>query len=229
MKLNIRLTTTIATVVLSSALTAIAGNSPAPSITGDYLEVRSCDVYTGSCFANAEMGLGGKEAILVWSIREGVWNDTHLDGLSAIAVLRTDATLGDVNVRLRPGKAMLILDSNADAQQQKALADMVKQLAGKLIDSIVEVQSSPIVVAFNDCTKATCASVKAGKLVDVKTRCLGEGDHVCGNESVYYPPLTKVRGAMPAFTELASFQDDCLDLTWSSSGQRSAFIGKFER
>ena len=54
------------------AATAFAGNK-APAISGDYLEVRSCDVYTGYCFANSEMNLAGKEGLMLWSVREGEW------------------------------------------------------------------------------------------------------------------------------------------------------------
>src|SRR5687767_15722002 len=86
-----------------------------PTIRGDYLEVRTCDVYTGSCFANAEMGLSGKEAILVWSVREGTWNSTRVDGLKVIAVVRSDATLGDQRYQPRSGDAVIILDDKADA------------------------------------------------------------------------------------------------------------------
>lgn len=49
---------------LIAATPALAGG--ASSITGDYVEIRSCDVYTGPCFANGEMGLTGEEAILTW-------------------------------------------------------------------------------------------------------------------------------------------------------------------
>ena len=56
----------------------------------------------------------------------------------------------------------------------------------------------------------------------------GGKDHVCGNEETYYPPLTDVQ-ATPAFTELASFQGDGLNLKWENTGTRSAFIGSFSR
>ncbi|MBI2432219.1 MAG: hypothetical protein HYV26_05055, partial [Candidatus Hydrogenedentes bacterium] len=60
------------------ALTIIAGlmvaAAAAPGISGQYLEFRSCDVYTGPCFANGEMDLSGKEAILVWAVDRGAWN-----------------------------------------------------------------------------------------------------------------------------------------------------------
>src|SRR5438067_12731118 len=104
----------IATVMLVAA-TAFAGKQSTPTISGDYLEVRSCDVYTGPCFANAEMGLTGKEGMLIWSIREGAWQGTELAGLNVIAVVRTDATLGDQHNQPRRGKAVLIVDAKASA------------------------------------------------------------------------------------------------------------------
>ena len=77
-------------VLTLAALTTLASKQSEPTLSGDYLEVRSCDVYTGSCFANAEMNLTGKEGILVWSAREGSWKGTSVAGLSVIAVVRTD-------------------------------------------------------------------------------------------------------------------------------------------
>ena len=66
-----------ATVFLATTIWA----KPAATISGTYLEVRSCDVYTGPCFSNAEMGSNGKEAILTWSIKEGAWQGVDLAGL----------------------------------------------------------------------------------------------------------------------------------------------------
>jgi hypothetical protein len=94
-----------------TAATAFAVKPVAPTISGDYLEVRSCDVYTGPCFANAEMGLDGREGMLVWTIREGTWKGVGLAGLTVIAVLQSDGTLGDVNFEPRTGKAVLLVDA----------------------------------------------------------------------------------------------------------------------
>src|SRR2546421_16306 len=88
---------------------------------------------TGLCFANAEMNVTGKEGILVWSVREGNWRGTSLGGLSVIAVVCTDGTLGDVRYQPRAGKAVLIVDENADAAQRQALSDLARSLAGNLI------------------------------------------------------------------------------------------------
>jgi hypothetical protein len=203
-----------------------SGMAKQPSISGDYLEVRTCDVYTGSCFANAEMNLTGKEAILVWSVRQGSWNSTPVDGLKVIAVIRSDATLGDQLNQPRSGDAVLIVDSNASPQQREALADMAKSMAGKLIKDVAAVKTSNIEANISTCSKSGCASIKAGSLVEISTRCFGTQDHVCGNEEAYYPPLTPVSSPMPAFTEVASYKGPGLDVTWQSSG-RSAFLGAF--
>src|SRR5438034_2493046 len=102
------------------ALTGFASTQSAPTISGDYLEVRSCDVYTGPCFANAEMNLTGKEGMLLWSVREGSWNGVNLTGLNVMAVVRTDGTLGDLKYEPRSGEAVLIVDAKADGKQKDA-------------------------------------------------------------------------------------------------------------
>ena len=42
----------------------LAAPLQAASITGEYVEARTCDVWTGACFANAEMNVTGKHAVL---------------------------------------------------------------------------------------------------------------------------------------------------------------------
>ena len=133
------------TLLLLAATTLLAFAFPkANAITGDYLEVRSCDIYTGPCFANAEMGLTGKEGMMVWSIKNGAWNGVSLAGLKVIAVVATDATLGDLRYEPQSGKAVVIVDASANVTQQDALLDFAKSMAGKLIREVTEVKASPI-------------------------------------------------------------------------------------
>ena len=215
--------------LLTAAGLVLAAKSSAPAISGNYLEVRSCDVYTGPCFANAEVGLTGKEGIMVWSVREGAWNGTALDGLNVIAIVRTDGTLGDLRYQPRSGKAVLVVDARADARQKEALQDMARALAGKLIYEVVDVKTADMEIAIGTCGKKGCASVKAGNLVKIATRCLGGNDHLCGNEETFYPPLTDVQGAYAVFTELASYQGNGLNATWETTETRSGFLATFAR
>src|SRR5881397_3784306 len=102
-------------------------------------------------------------------------------------------------------------------------------MASKLIKDVVAVRTAPIEARVGTCANAGCASVKAGNLVELSTRCLGGHDHLCGNEETFYPPLTSVRDAYPVFTELASYEGSGLNLTWEMVEKRSAFIGAFAR
>jgi hypothetical protein len=47
------------------------GLASEPVVLGDYVEARTCDVWTGPCFANGEINLRGDSAILGWSVRKG--------------------------------------------------------------------------------------------------------------------------------------------------------------
>lgn len=217
---------TLAALAMTLAATAAMAVSQ-PSIKGDYLEVRSCDIYTGPCFANAEMGTAGKEAMLVWSVKEGSWQGTSLDGLSVIAVVRSDSTLGNMKYEPRSGRAVLIVDEKASPSQQEALKSFARAMGGKLIGEVAGVQASAIEAKLGSCTKSACASVKAAGLVNITTRCFGDDDHVCGNEDIFYPPLTNVTEPLPAYTEIAAFNGKGLQSTWQFTGQRSAFLASF--
>lgn len=223
-----RVTTSIAIFALAAA-SAFAAKQPSPAISGDYLEVRSCDVYTGACVANSEMGLSGKEAMVVWNVKQGSWKGTVVDGLTVIAVVKTDDTLGDVNYAPRRGKAVVLIDDRADSRQREALLDFVRAMAGTLVSEVADVKPVRMQVAMGKCASGSCATVKAADVLEISTRCLGSKDHLCGNEENYYPPLTEITDALSAYTELAAFKGTGLNTTWELTGKRSAYLGTFSR
>jgi hypothetical protein len=223
-----KLTIFSALLLAGASVFAIQKNTT-PTIKGDYLEVRSCDVYTGPCFANAEVGLTGKECILAWSVKEGSWNGVKLDGMKVLAVVRADGTLGDLRYEPRSGKAVLIVDSSSTAEQAKALGAMAQSLSGKLIKEVAAVKTAPISMSHGSCASGSCGKVYVPGLVEISTRCFGDKDHVCGNEVTFYPPLSNVEHAIPAFTEVAAYTGNGLNMTWESIGQRSAFLAHFSR
>lgn len=223
MKLLIALSLALFTITLP----LLAGKQAA--ISGDYLEVRTCNVYVGTCVANGEMGLTGKEAILVWSVRHGVWKNTPLSGLKVIAVVTADDTLGDQHSKPVQGKAILVVDERANPAQKEALVDLARALGGKLTSQIVEVQTSNVDVAFDTSAGSTCTTVKAGKVVEISTFGISGQKTPCGNEQIYYPPLTEVNDARAGFTALAAYYGSSLSRKWEAVGLSSAYVGKFSR
>jgi hypothetical protein len=175
------------------------------------------------------MGQTGKEAIMVWKVSEGTFQNTALDSLGVMAVVRVSDTLGDLSQDPQHGEAVLVVDDRATKAQKQALIALANDLAGDLIKDVKAVESAPMDVNIGTCSKSGCASAKAGNLVDISTRCLNDGDHVCGNETAFYPPLTEIAGAYPAYTEVAAYSGDALEATWSNADTRSAFIGSFMR
>ncbi len=216
-----------------AAVAARADSTPGPGtqIAGDYVEIRSCDVYTGPCFANGEMNLTGREAVLAWSVRKGAWNGVSLDDLKVVAVVKAEGTLGDVLRDPKPAKSVLIVDARADVKQREALTQLARHLAVALLEDIVRVESAPVQLVLNPstCHASGCSFVEAKGLVEIETRCLGGDDHVCGNEERFYPPLTKIGDARPAFTVVGAFAGQGLGVTFDEAGRRSAYLGTFSR
>lgn len=216
--------------VICIALALLAGSAFAgtaqPTIEGNYVEVRSCDVYTAACHANAEVGLNGEEATMAWQVTRGTFNGVDLSGLTVVATIRTDATLTDVGTTLFTGRGIVIVDANATPAQHDALVALARDRAGSLLAEVVRVETAPIEMQVGQ--EHGVAMVRAGDLAAIQTRCLVNGDKHCGNDVAYYPPLTQVDDAMAAYTQRDMFSLNGLGVTWDDTGRRSAYIAKFQ-
>lgn len=200
----------------------------AASIRGDYLESRSADVYVAQCFANGEVGLTGDTALMAWRVREGSWNGVQLDGLSVVAAIKANATLGDPYGEPLPARAVLMVDERADAAQRDALVAFAQAHAGELLANIERVVAQPIVLRVPEGHSGK-AMLRAGDLAEIQTRLIGKDDHICGNEETFYPPLVDLKHSMVAVAETDEFQGPGLGLNWELHGKRSAFVGQFEQ
>ena len=216
---------TLIALIGALCVAAVPSAFAAAAITGDYVEVRSADVYTGPCFANSQVDLEGKQAILAWHVRNGSWQGVDLSGLSVLAVVDANATLGDPYHNPYPAKSVLIIDDHASAEQRGALASLARAQAGKLVGHVIGVESAPIRLALGE--DHGSLSLEAGQLVSIRTRSLCAGDHICGNEEIYYPPLVATSHAMPAFTLEDAFHGKGLGMRWTRMDTRSAYVGTF--
>ncbi len=211
----------IAVLVVALCLPALA-----QQISGDYIESRSADVYTGPCFANSEMGLTGNEAILGWHVRQGAWNGVRLDGLTIAAVVRAQGTLGDPYENPYPAKAVLFVDEQATPVQRAALVAFAEHMGGRLLEHVEKVVAAPVALEMSPEHHGR-ALLRAGQFAVVQTRGLNDADHYCGNEFTYYPPLTETAHAMPAVALTDEYRGPSLGESWSVHDRRSAFVGSF--
>ncbi len=215
--------------MLVVSVLVLAGSAlAADQISGDYIETRSADVWTGPCFANGEVGLEGQEAIMAWHVGQGSWNGVNLAGHSVVAVVRANATLGDPYADPYPAKAILIVDDEATPQQQAALSAFARHMGGKLLAKVERVVSAPVDFSvLRDHQHHGAAFLRAGSFVTVQTRGLNDKDHFCGNESTYYPPLTATSHAMPVVAMTDKYQGKDLGESWNIHDKRGAFDGTF--
>jgi len=210
-----------------AALALILWGAPlhAAGVSGQYIEARTCDVWTGPCFANAEMNLTGKHAILGWKVEQGTFDNVALDGLGVVAVVAASDTLGLKQTGL--ARAVLIVDSRASAAQRQALIHLARQQGGDLVGNVVAVESAPVDFEVCACAEGGCAKLEAGP-AHIQTRCLDEKhDKVCGNESAFYPPLASNVTVRPALAVEHSFSGKGVNETWNDAGRRGAYLGSF--
>ena len=202
------------------------GSAAAAEIAGQYLETRTCQVYTGPCFANSEMGLAGKDALMAWSIREGTHDGVNLSGLKVVVALNCTTTLGHGGIDDAENlKSVIYVDEKATAQQRKALVDFVKTHAGKAGQTVVRVTPAPIEMELNETDLQ--GSLKAGSDVKVVTRKARPTDCICSNEVAFYPPLAQVEHFAPGVTTVGEFTGRGLGTRWSTPDSRSAYMATF--
>ncbi|HEY6307081.1 MAG TPA: DUF1326 domain-containing protein [Candidatus Angelobacter sp.] len=203
-----------------------------PQIKGQYLETRSADVYVGQCFANGEVNLAGTEAIVAWHVQEGKWDGVSLAGLTVVGAVKAQATLGDPYAKPYPAKSVLIVDKQATPQQRQALINFAQEMGGPLLSHVVRAIDAPIdmeVLQAGADKHSARARLQAGDFVTVETRAIGEKDHLCGNESTFYPPLTETTHAMAAVAMTDEYRGQDLNVSWSLHDKRSAFVGTFAK
>ena len=211
--------------MLSALLPLLLATGSPDTVRGQYVEARTCDVYTGSCFANADTGLTGKNAVMAWRLDSGAFGGVKLDGLGVVVVVSATDTLG--LKQSGQARTVILVDERATKAQRDALVAFVKAQAGKLVGEVVAVRATAFDLEICECKGESCATLTAGP-VTIKTRCIdADHDKACGNEDTLYPPLAKGVKAHAALAVEHKFTGKDLNETWNDAGRRGAFVGTF--
>lgn len=228
---------------LNAVLAMVCGVSyaQAEQIQGDYVEARTADVFTGPCFSNAEVFIYGNQGVAAWKINKGSFEGVDLAGLTVAAAIHGQTTFSED--RQEEAKSVVIVDEKADSRQREALIAFAKSMTGKRLQNIVAVRTAPMGLTVES-HKMSVNMQEDGKkhhgmphapravfwapgLAEILTRPLDDTDHLCGNESVAYAPLSKGVDVLPAYTLGHKFQGVGLGGTWNDPNARSAFVGHF--
>lgn len=204
----------------------LIGDLARGEISGQYIESRTCQVYTGPCFANAEVGLAGKEAIMAWNIQQGSHNGIDLSGLKVVLALQSTKTLGFTGIDgAGEVKSVILVDETAKGPRRDALIDFAKTHSGNAGKAVLRIDDAPITMSLDEFELK--GKLSAGKSVTLETRRAGLGDCICSNESAYYPPLAELVNFAPGVTTVGEFKGRGLGTRWSTPGDRSAYVARF--
>src|SRR4051794_16621496 len=207
-----------------AGLSASGPAAAATSVTGDYVEARTAEVFAGGCILGSEGEPAGREAILAWRVGQGRVNGVSLDGLSIVAVVAGDTSLGMHEIGgAAPSriKAALRVDGRATPAQRDALVELARSLAPGVVRDIVDVRMVPIEFTRD----GHHVAVQAGEAaLDVAAHL--HHDPNCGALQ-WFEPLASTAGAGLGVTNVQRWPGPSLGSQWDQTARKSSFIGTF--
>lgn len=211
-----------AAVLTLVAAPAVAGSTGA--VTGDYVEARTAEVFTGGCTMNSEAETIGREAVLAWRVAEGRYHGAALDGLAIVLAVSGDRNLGMREMGgLAPStvRAVAYVDERATPAQREALVALARDSSRGLATEIVAVR--PVPVRFD--RNGTLIEVEAG---DAHLQVVTEVKHdpSCGAMQ-WFAPLSDLERAALGLTRSQVYWGSALGRKWRQVEKRSAFWGRF--
>lgn len=206
-------------------VSASAGPSGLTSVSGDYVEARTAEVFAGGCIMGSEGETSGREAILAWRVGQGQVNGVAVDGLSVVAIVAADRNLGTHEVggeSPQVVKTALRLDDRATPAQRDALVTLARTLAPALVQDVVDVKAVPISFrrdAEHLQVTAADASLNVATHVDHSPTC---------GAVQWFKPLARTSEAALGLTRDEAWSGSSLGTQWSLSDKRASFYGSFE-
>jgi hypothetical protein len=215
--------TCIAAAILAlSAASILAGSNG--SISGEYVEARTAEVFAGGCIMNSEAETTGRQAVMAWKIDRGSYQGVALDGLAVVAAVNGDRNLG---MREMGGeapqsvKAALVVDARATDAQRDALVAMARHFSKGVIKEVVSVKPAEISYC-NDRNRIAIAAPDVQLTVSKQLK----HDPSCGAMQ-WFRPLTTIQQGSMGVAEAHAFSGSALGTKWSDPNKRSAFFAKF--
>lgn len=216
-------TTALAAVLASTMGVGLSATDPI-GVSGDYVEVRTAEVFTGPCMLGQDADTLGREAILAWRVSRGSVEGVSLDGLSVVAVVAADRNLG-MQALGAPApsviKSVVMVDDRATPGQQAALVKMARSLSPDLVNDIVQLRTVPISFRRQNAD----IQVSAGEAtLDVTTQFTHSP--VCGAMQ-WFDPLAATTKPELGLARANAWSGKALNTQWTQTDRKSSFVGTF--
>jgi hypothetical protein len=187
---------------------------------GEFVELHSCDLYTGGCTASSESTLLGRQLFRVWSISQGTWDNQNLAGLK-VAVLE----LGSVNLAEREAfveKAKIFMPKGlAKAQKEALLSWVISQGIVPPSTQVVEAD-----ITYRRSGRAT-AEVAVGDSISLSTLAISKCSSGACGQAVWYEPQVKHSSFEVAATRVSKIRDSSMNFLWTDHDRPNVFLASF--
>jgi hypothetical protein len=184
------------------------------------VEARTASVFAGACHYNGELTTAGREAEIVWHIREGEWNGVTLNGLTVIAAVLADDNLREEKATRR---TVLYVDSKANCKQFNALLAAVRAKFEKQLGRLADVKQVPITYARQGDT----FQVESKGITKLVVQAMPNAECCKMPNRVWYKPLVSIQNRRVGFTVISGIQDEENEINWSRGSDNTAFYGSF--
>jgi hypothetical protein len=212
----------VALAALATPLATLSAGGKA-TVSGEYVEARTAEIFTGGCIMGSEAETVGKQAVLAWKVDRGSFNGVSLDGLSVVAAVAGDKNLGiqEIGGGRANARSAVFVDQRANSTQQIALVAMASELSNGTVGNIVQVTSAPIQFADEGQVVHVSTNQVALAVNKVMTH-----DPTCGAMQWFHAFVPSAQATM-GVAEQNAFSGAILGTKWSDPNKRSAFFGPF--
>ena len=205
-------------VVVATSAFVFSSRAESVSVRGDYVEVRTASVFAGACHYNGEVVTTGREAMMAWNVTSGKWQGVDLTGVRVMAIVSSDANLGDKNATRQ---SEVVIDSPSRSQSL-AILNAIKERYAASLGNIVKVRNAPIKFVREGKKYAVAAD---DATIDVEAM---PNDLCCKMPNlVWYTPLVGLENRKVGYTTNAVYSGNTVGEQWSRAGENSAFYGSF--
>jgi hypothetical protein len=198
------------------ALKACLGVEP----FGEFVELHSCDLYTGGCTASSESTLLGRQLFRVWSISQGTWENQDMAGLK-VALLE----LGSVNLAEKGAFAenatIFVPKGLAAAQKEALLSWVTSQGIAPASTRVVEAK-----IIYQRSGRAV-ANVAVDDFISLSTMAIGKCSSGACGQALWYEPQAKHSSFEVVASRVSKIRDSSLNFLWTDHDRPNVFLASF--
>ena len=197
------------------ALRACFGAEP----VGEFVELHSCDLFTGGCTASSESTLLGRQLFRLWSISEGTWNNQNLAGLK-IAVLE----LGSVNLAEKGAladRAEIFVPKGLALAQKEALLSCVS------CQAIMPVSTQFLEAQITYQRSGCAANVTIGDSISLSTVAIAKCNSGACGQALWYEPQAKNSSFEVVASRNSEILNPAIKFLWRDHDRPNVFLASF--